>query len=1241
MKMNGLKRLSIVGGFLLLHGILMAQNCIPTGINGAVVDIACPQTCTNLNFQIPHIKGTDDYTVVSAPYAPYPYVTAGGVELTSTYLDDRFSSVINLPFTFCFYGAMYNSCVVGSNGLISFDGSNAGLANSWSLTTVPNGTTPQPIPYAGGTQNDLGNTYYPRASIMGPYQDIYPLITGVPTRKIEYSIVGTAPCRKFVASFYAVPMYGGPCNNLLCTQQIVIHESTGLIDIFIGDKQVCQDWNEGLAILGIQDWNRTKAKTAPGKNCTVWNESNTGYRFIPSGPGSRYIKSDIYTLAGTYIATADTGTTVTGLLDLHFNNFCPPTGTAQYEIRTTFSSCSNPAVQLISYDTITVSRTNSLNATATPTNTDCGTPNGTIAVAIPAGRGTPPFTYTLDAGAPVVSAAGNYLYSNVSFGPHTITVADNSGICASVVNVTVGRNNSIQGTITTTTASCSNVYNGTIKVLASAGTGPYSFQLDGLPPVPGANPYTFTNVNGGSHQVIIYDVSGCQSQLINVVVPTGAGVNANVNAIASTCPEASNGSIVVNSSTGISPFTLVLDSGSPSVRTLPYTFTGLAPGNHSVQVIDQVGCSQVLTVNVAPGPAMTAANLVTATSCLGASDGTIKVTPAGGSGPYTFLLDGVSPVTGNSSYTFTGVGSGLHTIQVSDGAGCQTNIYSVTVPFGPVITTTVSKTNVLCNGGATGTITVATPAVGAGPYSYSLDGLNWQPGNSFTGLAAGTYSVFYRSANGCQNSMSVTITEPAPLTATATMIAARCNGEANGTITMNASGGTAPYQYSINGGANWQSNPVFNQPAGTYTILTRDVNNCISTKSVTVTEPAPLTAFSNNSDASCDGGNDGKIIVTAAGGNAGYRYSLDGVNYGLSNLFSVNPGNYTVWVKDNLGCITSFTTVVGLTVNLFLTPHGNVSICEGTSRQLQTNSNATIYAWSPHIGLNDTTLSNPTANPAVTTRYTLKAVLGRCTAYDTMIVQVNAAPIPDAGPDGDICYGQSYTLQGSGGAQYNWTPALYLSSTVGANPVSTPTVSTNYSLSVIDAIGCRSLITDEVRVVVKRTMRVTTNPFDTIAHPGDRFQLMATSPGNSYVWSPAGGLSNPTIQNPVVTVGSLGDDITYQVVATDANGCKGEGFVRIKVYEGPDIYVPTAFTPNRDGKNETFLPVPVGIKSYHYFRVFNRWGQLIFSTVQQNQGWDGTIAGKEQPAGVYVWMIEGITADNRVITKKGTVTLIR
>jgi gliding motility-associated-like protein len=175
-------------------------------------------------------------------------------------------------------------------------------------------------------------------------------------------------------------------------------------------------------------------------------------------------------------------------------------------------------------------------------------------------------------------------------------------------------------------------------------------------------------------------------------------------------------------------------------------------------------------------------------------------------------------------------------------------------------------------------------------------------------------------------------------------------------------------------------------------------------------------------------------------------------------------------------------------------------------------------------------------------------------------------------------------------------------------------------------------------------LKVLTYPYDSIGYPGEVFHLLAVpndSDAVNFSWNPTQGISDPTIANPDVTVGAIGDDVTYQVIASTPAGCRGEGYVRVRSYKGPDIYVATGFTPNRDGLNDRFFPFPVGIKAIKYFRVFNRWGQLLFSTSTLHDGWDGTLNGRDQPTGVYVWMAEAITEDNRVITKKGTVTLIR
>ena len=570
---------------------------------------------------------------------------------------------------------------------------------------------------------------------------------------------------------------------------------------------------------------------------------------------------------------------------------------------------------------------------------------------------------------------------------------------------------------------------------------------------------------------------------------------------------------------------------------------------------------------------------------------------------------------------------------------------NASVTAGPLITTTASKTDVLCNGGNTGIITVVQPTVGAPPFEYSLDGTTWQTSNVFNGLAAGTYTVYYRSGNGCQNSLSITVDQPATLTSGNSVVPVVCNGQSNGTITISSAGGVSPHQYSLDG-TNWQGSNVFSVPAGTYTVTTRDVNGCTTQQVITVTEPATLAASSANSNASCDGGNDGVITVNAVGGNTSYQYSIDGgATWQAGNVFNVAPGNYTVMVKDNLGCSAQFNTTVGLTNNLTYTRQTDPTICESKSIQLDFVSNATQYTWTPATALSSTTIHNPVANQVVTTEYRVLATLGRCNVEDTVIVNVNLAPIPNAGTDGFICYGQSYQLTGGNGVQYKWTPSTYLDNPNIASPLSTPTKDIVYTLSILsDVNGCASLVTDDIAIDVTPPIKIKTYPADTVVYQSDVLQISAVpfDPDVIYFnWSPSLGLDNPTISNPTVTAGQIGDDILYQVIGSTVAGCKGEAYVRVKVYKGPDIYVPTGFTPNGDGLNDKLVPFPVGIKKLNYFRIFNRWGQEIFSTARLHEGWDGTINGTRQASGTYVWMAEGVTEQDKVITKKGVLTLIR
>lgn len=151
------------------------------------------------------------------------------------------------------------------------------------------------------------------------------------------------------------------------------------------------------------------------------------------------------------------------------------------------------------------------------------------------------------------------------------------------------------------------------------------------------------------------------------------------------------------------------------------------------------------------------------------------------------------------------------------------------------------------------------------------------------------------------------------------------------------------------------------------------------------------------------------------------------------------------------------------------------------------------------------------------------------------------------------------------------------------------------------------------------------------------YQLQASGGGN-YTWSPSSGLDNPFIANPVATLNS---DISYVVTATTVLGCATKDTINLKVLKGPEIYIPTAFTPNGDGLNDRFKIFPVGITNIRFFRIYNRWGQVVYSSENSAQGWDGTMNGIAQPAGTYTWVVAGKTINDVSVKKSGTVVLIR
>ena len=267
--------------------------------NGADITLPCNQPCVTLNATAIQTSGqTATYTVSSIPYAPpFPFTGGTSIPITS---DDDWSNIINIPnFHFCFFTVPYDNLIIGDNGVISFDVNDAGGYCPWQFT---NG-----VPY------DYGSPM----NIFGAFHDTYLPAGG----QMFYSVEGSTPCRSFVFKFNNVAQYS--CNNLRTTQEIVLYETTNVIDVYIKSKPLCSSWNGGNAVIGIQNMAQTVGYAAPGRNSGQWTGTNEAWRFSPVGT----IPVVIYWYEGTTLIGQGTSIDV-----------CPTANTT-YSAQASYNTC--------------------------------------------------------------------------------------------------------------------------------------------------------------------------------------------------------------------------------------------------------------------------------------------------------------------------------------------------------------------------------------------------------------------------------------------------------------------------------------------------------------------------------------------------------------------------------------------------------------------------------------------------------------------------------------------------------------------------------------------------------------------------------------------------------------------------------------------------------------------------------------------------------------------------------------
>jgi gliding motility-associated-like protein len=448
---------------------------------------------------------------------------------------------------------------------------------------------------------------------------------------------------------------------------------------------------------------------------------------------------------------------------------------------------------------------------------------------------------------------------------------------------------------------------------------------------------------------------------------------------------------------------------------------------------------------------------------------------------------------------------------------------------------------------------------------------------------------------------------------------------------------------SVSTDTSHSKNPTFIYSAvGTYNaqLIVTSSKGCIDTVAapVTIMDKPPINLGFRDT-LICNG----DFLQLQASGTGVFTWMGTNITNPNTATPTVNPPS-TTYYHVNLnerGCLNDDSVRVRVVDFVTLRAYNDTLICQGDAVQLYSAGDGLHFSWTPAANLNDPNARSPVAVTNNTTTYQVVATIGHCSATDYVTVRTVPYPIANAGPDTTVCYRTSAQLHASMVASsFTWQPGGSLDSPVVLNPIASPGGTTSYVLTVTDTLGCPKPVRDTVVVFVLPKVNAFAGN-DTAVVIGEPLHFNAKG-GIGYLWSPPTALDDVNIADPTATYDGSVDSIRYKVMVTDEQNCMDSAFINVKIFKTTaQIFVPTAFTPNGDGVNDMFRPIGVGIKNIEYFRVYNRWGELVFSTTINGQGWDGKISGAPQATNSFVWIVKGIDYLGKPFVKKGVVTLIR